>query len=80
MVVRWLSSRGDDHRRSFAAGGRVRIASPRTIADGLASDAPGALTWSVNHRLVSEVVLVSDDARGNIDSERFVELLRTCRC
>ena len=32
---------GDDTRRSLAAGERVRIDVPRTIADGLQSDEPG---------------------------------------
>jgi threo-3-hydroxy-L-aspartate ammonia-lyase len=52
---------GDDTRRSLAAGERVRIDVPRTIADGQQADIPGALTFSVNRRLVDEVVLVSDD-------------------
>ena len=54
---------GDDHRRSMAAGERVRLPSvPRTIADGLQVDMPGALTFAVNQRTVDEVVTVSDDA------------------
>ncbi|MDG4826114.1 pyridoxal-phosphate dependent enzyme [Asanoa sp. WMMD1127] len=52
---------GDDTRRSLAAGSRVRIPVPRTIADGQAADIPGELTFSVNRRLVDEIVLVSDD-------------------
>nr|WP_137816267.1 pyridoxal-phosphate dependent enzyme [Gandjariella thermophila] len=52
---------GDDNRRSLAAGERVRIPVPRTIADGLALDTPGELTFAVNRRLVDEVVLVDDD-------------------
>ena len=52
---------GDDTKRSLAAGERVSIPVPRTIADGQAADIPGALTFSVNRRLVDEVVLVSDD-------------------
>ena len=34
---------------------------PRTIADGQAADIPGELTFSVNRRLVDEIVLVTDD-------------------
>jgi threonine dehydratase len=34
---------------------------PRTIADGQAADIPGELTFSINRRLLDEVVLVSDD-------------------
>ncbi|WP_027943524.1 pyridoxal-phosphate dependent enzyme [Amycolatopsis taiwanensis] len=52
---------GDDTRRSLAAGHRVSIAIPRTIADGLAADTPGELTFSINQRLVDEIVVVADD-------------------
>jgi len=51
---------GDDTRRSLAAGERVRIGVPRTIADGLQADAPGELTFEVNRARVDEVVTVSD--------------------
>lgn len=51
----------DDTQRSLAAGTRVSIPVPRTIADGLMADTPGELTFSVNRRLVDEIVLVSDD-------------------
>jgi threonine dehydratase len=52
---------GDDTQRSLAAGERVRIPVPRTIADGQAAPIPGELTFSINRRLVDEIVLVSDD-------------------
>ena len=52
---------GDDTRRSLAAGERVRIDVPRTIADGLQVTQPGELTFDVNRRRVDEVVTVSDD-------------------
>ncbi|MEV4758405.1 pyridoxal-phosphate dependent enzyme [Micromonospora sp. NPDC049559] len=52
---------GDDTRRSLAAGHRVSIPVPRTIADGQAAEIPGALTFSVNQRLVDEIALVDDD-------------------
>lgn len=61
---------GDDTRRSLAAGERVRIKVPRTIADGQAAEVPGELTFSINRRLVDEVVLVSDDEIR--DAMRFV--------
>jgi threonine dehydratase len=51
---------GDDTRRSLAAGERVRIAVPRTIADGQQADIPGELTFEINRRLVDEVVVASD--------------------
>jgi len=52
---------GDDTKRSLEAGTRVAISVSRTIADGLAADIPGALTFSINQRLVDDIVLVSDD-------------------
>jgi threonine dehydratase len=52
---------GDDTKRSLEAGERVAIAVPRTIADGQAASIPGELTFSINKRLVDEIVLVSDD-------------------
>ncbi|GAA5044802.1 threonine dehydratase [Thermocatellispora tengchongensis] len=52
---------GDDTKRSLEAGERVAIPVPRTIADGQAADIPGELTFSVNRRLVDEIVLVGDD-------------------
>jgi threonine dehydratase len=50
----------DDTRRSFAAGERVTIPQPETIADGLMVDTPGELTFEVNRRLVDDVVTVSE--------------------
>ncbi|MDQ3728133.1 MAG: threonine/serine dehydratase [Actinomycetota bacterium] len=52
---------GDDTRRSLAAGERVSVPVPRTIADGLAVTTPGELSFAINRRLVDEVVAVSDD-------------------
>jgi threonine dehydratase len=52
---------GDDWVRSFAAGHPVEIDVPRTIADGLQTHAPGALTWEVASRLVDDVVTVTDE-------------------
>jgi threo-3-hydroxy-L-aspartate ammonia-lyase len=52
---------GDDTKRSLAAGRRVSVEVPRTIADGQAASVPGELTFSINQRLVDDIVLVSDD-------------------
>ncbi|WP_030173490.1 pyridoxal-phosphate dependent enzyme [Streptomyces sp. NRRL S-813] len=52
---------GDDTKRSLAAGRRVGVPVPRTIADGQAADIPGELTFSLNRRLVDAISLVSDD-------------------
>ena len=52
---------GDDHARSKAAGERVGVELPRTIADGLGAPIPGELTWQVNRELVDDFVSVTDD-------------------
>ncbi|GAA2237132.1 threo-3-hydroxy-L-aspartate ammonia-lyase [Streptomyces nogalater] len=52
---------GDDTRRSLAAGARVTVPVPRTIADGQALPTPGELTFPVNQRLVDSIALVGDD-------------------
>jgi threonine dehydratase len=51
---------GDDVRRSLAAGERVRIPVPRTIADGQQLPEPGALTFPVIRERVDEVAVASD--------------------
>jgi threonine dehydratase len=61
---------GDDTQRSLAAGERVAISVPRTIADGQAAEIPGELTFSINRHLVDEIALVTDDAIR--DAMRFV--------
>ncbi|MFI5593102.1 pyridoxal-phosphate dependent enzyme [Amycolatopsis sp. NPDC051758] len=53
---------GDDTKRSLAAGERVAIPVPRTIADGQAAEIPGELTFSINRHLVDEIAVVTDDA------------------
>ncbi|MCO8269632.1 pyridoxal-phosphate dependent enzyme [Actinoplanes sp. TRM 88003] len=52
---------GNDTQLSLAAGERVRIPVPRTIADGQAAPIPGELTFSINKELVDRIVLVSED-------------------
>ena len=51
----------DDTRRSLAAGERVAVPPPQTIADGLRVRRPGEQTFEVVRRRVSRVELVSDD-------------------
>ena len=53
--------RANDTYLSFQAGHRVEIPMPDTIADGLRSQQPGALTFPVLHRHVEKVLLVSED-------------------
>lgn len=51
----------NDTQLSFAAGQRVAIDPPDTVADGLAVTAPGENTFPINRELVSEVLTVSED-------------------
>ncbi|MEN9936448.1 MAG: hypothetical protein RLZZ387_3027 [Chloroflexota bacterium] len=51
----------DDTRRSLAAGERVSVAPPATVADGLRVTTPGALTFPVVREHVAAVITVSDD-------------------
>ncbi|MEZ0292089.1 MAG: pyridoxal-phosphate dependent enzyme [Solirubrobacteraceae bacterium] len=50
----------DDTARSFAAGERVSVPPPRTIADGQQLDIPGERTFPVVRERVAAVVTVSD--------------------
>jgi threonine dehydratase len=61
---------GDDTRRSLAAGERVAIDVPQTIADGLQSTIPGELTFEVNRVLLEDVVTVDDERM--IDAMAFL--------
>ena len=51
----------NDTFQSLAAGRRVEIPAPDTIADGLRVPCPGALTFPIIQRNVEQIVLVSDD-------------------
>ncbi|HTR38009.1 MAG TPA: pyridoxal-phosphate dependent enzyme [Bryobacteraceae bacterium] len=51
---------GNDTFLSLRAGERVEIPAPKTIADGLRTPKPGALTFPIIQRHVESVVLVSD--------------------
>jgi threonine dehydratase len=51
----------NDTWQSFRKGERVGIAPPETIADGLRSPMPGALTFPIMQKLVEDIVLVSED-------------------
>jgi threonine dehydratase len=52
---------GNDTFLSMAAGKRVTVPPPATIADGLRTPTPGELTFPIIQRNVERVVLVSDD-------------------
>jgi threonine dehydratase len=51
---------GDDWVRSLAAGERVTIPVPDTLADGAMTTAPGAITFPIVQRCVRDVVTVTD--------------------
>jgi len=50
----------DDTQQSIAAGERVKIGPPPTIADGLRVQTPGALTFPITRANVEQVLTVSD--------------------
>lgn len=52
---------GDDFRRSLEAGKVTRIEVPRTIADGLQTQAPSELTFETARSHHAQIVTVSDD-------------------
>lgn len=51
----------NDIALSFAAGHRVTIPPPETIADGLRPSSPGILTFPVIQRCVEKIILVSEE-------------------
>lgn len=52
---------GNDFYLSLRAGERIGIDPPNTIADGLRTPMPGALTFPIVQRYVEEVLLVTDE-------------------
>jgi threonine dehydratase len=52
---------GNDTFLSLLAGERIRIPEPNTIADGLRSTQPGALTFPVIQKLAERILVVTDD-------------------
>ncbi len=51
---------GNDGQRSLAAGERVRIAMPQTIADGAQTQQLGAITFEIIRREVKAILTASD--------------------
>ena len=51
---------GNDTYLSFRAGARVEIPMPKTIADGLRAQKPGAITFPIIQKNVEDILLVSD--------------------
>ncbi|MCA1593019.1 MAG: pyridoxal-phosphate dependent enzyme [Acidobacteria bacterium] len=54
------SELSDDTRQSFVKGARVCIAPPPTIADGMRTQSPGALTFPVLRENAEDVLTVSE--------------------
>lgn len=55
------SELSDDTRQSFVRGERVTIAPPATVADGIRTQTPGALTFPVLQANAEDVLTVSED-------------------
>ena len=55
------SELSDDTRQSFVKGERVHIPPPATIADGMRTQIPGALTFPVLRQNAEDVLTVSED-------------------
>jgi threonine dehydratase len=53
---------GNDFQQSFRSGQIVKIDTPRTIADGAQTQAPGSLTFAVCQALLKNVLTVDDAA------------------
>jgi threo-3-hydroxy-L-aspartate ammonia-lyase len=64
------SELSDDTRQSFVKGERVSIPPPPTIADGMRTQSPGALTFPVLQRNAEDVLTVSEDEI--IETMRFI--------
>jgi threonine dehydratase len=55
------SELSDDTRQSFVRGERVHIPPPATIADGMRTETPGALTFPILQKNAEDVLTVSED-------------------
>jgi threonine dehydratase len=66
------SELSDDTRQSFVRGERVTIPPPPTIADGMRTQTPGALTFPVVQKNAEDVLTVSEDEI--VEALRFILL------
>lgn len=60
---------GNDGQQSLRAGHVVRIATPKTIADGAQTQAPGDITFAIIQKCVDDILTVSDEEL--VDGMRF---------
>lgn len=56
---------GNDFAQSLALGERIRIAVPQTIADGLQTTMPGAITFALARQAGAQVITVTDEELRN---------------
>jgi len=66
------SELSDDTRQSFLRGERVHIPPPPTVADGMRTQSPGALTFPVLQRNAEDVLTVSEEEI--LETMRFILL------
>ncbi|HVF55146.1 MAG TPA: pyridoxal-phosphate dependent enzyme, partial [Pyrinomonadaceae bacterium] len=64
------SELSDDTRQSFLKGERVSIPPPPTIADGMRTQSPGALTFPVLQQMAEDVLTVTEDEI--VEAMRFI--------
>ena len=64
------SKLSDDTRQSFVKGERVSIPPPPTIADGMRTQSPGALTFPILQRNAEDVLTVTEDEI--VETMRFI--------
>ncbi|MCA1632668.1 MAG: threonine/serine dehydratase [Acidobacteria bacterium] len=64
------SELSDDTRQSFVKGERVSIPPPPTIADGMRTQSPGALTFPVLQLTAEDVLTVTEDEI--VETMRFI--------
>ena len=57
----WIPEAGNDVQQSFRTGQRVRIPTPRTIADGAQTPLVGELTFEIIRREVDDILTATDD-------------------
>ena len=64
------SELSDDTRQSFLKGERICIPPPPTIADGMRTQSPGALTFPILQQTAEDVLTVSEDEI--VEAMRFI--------
>lgn len=55
------SENADSMKQSLQAGGAIRCVAKKTIADGIAVNEPGNLTYDITQQYIDEIITVSED-------------------